>query len=1018
MSLRSPFPILALVALFVGAAIPASGQILAPASVTAPSDNMSDEVLRLLMQRSPGAQNNAAPLQPSIQIQNPPVYPPSYGATPFRPEQSPRKPEELSSLEKLMTARVGQRVLEFGYDLFSRGAPVIVRQSGALQDNYIMGSGDEVVVTLRGQQNAAYRARVDRDGRIVVPGILPVAASGRSFGAVRADLEAAVSRSFVGTAVDASIGEVRQLSVRVVGEVNTPGVFSLTGLSTALDALNLAGGVKKTGSLRNIEIIRGNRTIPVDIYALMTGRSGKGEITLAEGDRILVPLHGLSAAIVGQIKRPAIYEFADGQSSTRISDLLELAGGPEVRGTYRFSILRTREDGRRELAQVQSDSGAPIRDGDALFVDSTADVSLEQVQLLGSVTLSGSYALNSARTLHAILKSSDIFTLKPGQPLPYLLIGGILRIDSATLQRVLLPFSPIDVLAGKSDVTLQSNDIIYIINSAEMRYIAAVTSAAQEAATRRQPNLEPPVNRGEQSAPAQRSVPQRRDTIQANADGSQTVPDEETNLLSGDITTGNYRAGDFAGGNIATSNIATGNVRPGPGNQFAGYPAGSGLTPNSIGIDTEALIDANRESVDDGLPKLNGIPDPFDANGNLISYDPRLRMRPETQGNPDASYNRGSRALPQLTQPLRSAPRKRLFVGLDDDQRQLLVSTLGNYYVTVSGEVNHPGAFLAMSDTTLDKIVQAAGGLTAKVDLKAFEITSAQIDNRLGTSSTIRKSYDIAADQFSKIALRPYDRVRFNPVFSDRDDGEVTLYGEVRFPGSYEILRGERLSSVLARAGGFTDAAYAYGAIFLRRSVAEQERLVLHREADTLQSQVVALLGTATTQNAVSPTEVQYVSQLADRLRQSQGEGGRVAIQLDPKKLAGHPELDIVLEPGDRLYIPRKPNSVIVAGEVMSPSGIQYRDSLTVKSYIEQAGGVTDIADEGHIFIIQPDGSAVQASEGGWLGESTPLAPGSVIVVPRDLRPFSFDRVFSNVIQTTSQLAVTAASLSVIAAHP
>jgi len=396
----------------------------------------------------------------------------------------------------------------------------------------------------------------------------------------------------------------------------------------------------------------------------------------------------------------------------------------------------------------------------------------------------------------------------------------------------------------------------------------------------------------------------------------------------------------------------------------------------------------------------------------------RLLRGSQAQGIPDVSYNPGSRLSPQLTPPRRPVPRKRLFAGLDDEQRQLLVSTLGNYYVTVSGEVNHPGAFLAMSDTTLDKVVQAAGGLTAKVDLKAFEITSTDIDNRSGASRTLRKAYDIVADQFSTIALRPYDRVRFNPVFSDRDDGEVAVYGEVRFPGSYEILRGERLSSVLARAGGFTDAAYPYGAIFLRRSVAEQERGVLHREADTLQSQMVALLGTASSKDEVSPTEIQYVNQMADRLRLAEGQGGRVAVQLDPKKLVGHPELDIVLEPGDRLYIPRKPTSVVVAGEVMSPSGIQYRDNLTVKSYIEQAGGVTDIADEGHIFVIQPDGSAVQATEGGWLGEPTPLAPGSVIVVPRDLRPFSFDRVLGNVIQTTSQLAVTAASLSVIAAHP
>ena len=150
------------------------------------------------------------------------------------------------------------------------------------------------------------------------------------------------------------------------------------------------------------------------------------------------------------------------------------------------------------------------------------------------------------------------------------------------------------------------------------------------------------------------------------------------------------------------------------------------------------------------------------------------------------------------------------------------------------------------------------------------------------------------------------------------------------------------------------------------------------------------------------------------RLRQANGQGGRVAVEINPREIAAHPELDVTLEPGDQLFVPRTPNSVVVAGEVMSPSGIQFKEGRIVADYLALAGGTTEIADENHVFVIQPDGSAVQAQGSSWLGDPPKLAPGSVIVVPRTLHPFTWDVVLQNVIQMTSQLAITAASISVI----
>ena len=962
------------------------------------TDGLAQQILRSLGQN--GGQSTG-PLQPNIQIQNP-MLQNGIPTLPFNSLQgTPNTANNaaLSPLEKLMSLRTGQRILQFGYDVFGHGGPVIVRQSGALQDNYVLGEGDEIVATLRGQEANNYRTRVDRDGRVVLTGLPPIPAAGRSFGAFRADLEAAVSHAFVGTHVYVSVGTVRQISVTVVGEVNSPGIYNLTGLSTALDALNLAAGIRKTGSLRNIQIVRGDRVIRLDLYDLLSGNAPRADITLAEGDRVVVPLLSGAVAVAGEVRRPAIYELLPGEQGARVAALLALAGGPQVKGAYRFSLQQTRDDGRRELVSVTPASDLLVRDGDALFVSSSADAAIANVELAGASVAHGAFPLAGASSLRALLKSADMFAPQPGQPLPYLLIAGIERLNPQTLQRTVIPFSPMDVMAGKSDVALQSNDTVYILNVAEMRYIARRAVAAATADSESDQNRDS-ARRASDSTDATQPPPS---TLQAGA-ASGVFPLAPKSGPAPQIASP-------AAPQVPVISPLNGNATLNPYAFYPGYPGlgGSLASPGAFNSNNGSGIPD-----DESLPALKGIPAPPEDQSPQDATDTNDNTAPMGYGQPRRDiYAFGERVPGQSTS--RRPPMLRLFVGLDDDERQLLINTLSNYYVMVDGEVTDPGAFLAMPGVGLDKIAEAAGGVTPNVDLSGFEVSSSDIDNRSGVSRTMRKNYQLAVDQFSQVALKPLDRVRFNKIFSD-SSGEASLYGEVRYPGSYGIKRGEHLSSLLARAGGLTGDAYPYGAIFLRRSVAEQERGVLQREADTLESQLVGLMGTLTiAKTQVSDGEVAYITQLTQKMRTADGPGGRVAVVIDPKMVATHPELDVVLEPGDRLYVPRTPSSVVVAGEVMSPNGLQFQDGMTVNDYIARAGGATDVADDGHTFVIQPDGSAAQASGTSWLGDPPKLAPGSVIVVPRNLRPFDWNVVLENVIQLTSQLAITAASISVIA---
>ena len=956
--------------------------------------DLTGDIFRVLQQRLTG-QQSVPSLSPEVSVQNPVTYP--QGAS-----RSMVSTAALSPIERLMSARAGVPLRQFGYDVFGRGTPVVVRQTGSLPEDYVLGEGDEIVLTLHGQQNSSFRTKIDRDGRAVLPSLPAIPAAGRRFGEFRADIEAAARQALTGTEAIVSVGTVRQISVRVAGEVNSPGLVSVSGLATALDALSLAGGIKNSGSLRSVQVVRGDKTTRLDLYSLLSGQAGGSDFGLAEGDRIVVPLQTSAVAVVGQVKRQAIYELPPGQNAVSIFEALRLAGGTEVRGSYRYSILHTREDGKREMIQVASGTSPNIQDGDILFVASTSDVSLAKVELMGATAVDGTYPLNTVRSLHGLLTSADMFTPTLGKPLPYMLADAVIRLDPATLQRTVIPFSAVDVLEGKADMALQSNDQVYITNVAEMRYIAHRAADALRTPAKR---VSDHPEQGAEAATPEAAIASAvagtgaNNNAVENAAAAAAVPAADPRLAQLGNLAGGGNLAQLLGGGAPAAGAAPANALSQL--NIPPYVAAAALS----GLGQSAPAQA--EPQDQGPPKSDaerlypGIRAPADA---LAVDDPENHL----EGDDPTARPLGN----QMRVPRREPPR--LFTGIDDDSRRLLVSTLGNYTVTVVGEVNNPGDFLVMPDTGLDRVVQAAGGLTPKVDLHSFEVTSAQIDNGSGSSRTVRRNYTTPPGQFPEIALKPFDRIRFNPVFSDRDAGDVSLVGEVKFPGGYEILRGEHLSSVLARAGGFTESAYPSGVIFLRKSVAESERGVLQREADALEREVIGIVGTVTNKQQINEAEIGYVTQMIARLRSGGDPTGRIAVTLDPKALAAHPELDLVMEPGDQIFVPRRPSSVVVAGEVMSAGGIQYRSDRSVADYVALAGGVTEIADDDHMFVIQPDGTALQVSGQSWLSDPPKLEPGSVVVVPRRLRHFTWDTVLEDVVQVGSQLAITAASLAII----
>src|SRR6202050_4838725 len=221
----------------------------------------------------------------------------------------------------------GQEGLKaYGYDLFegvpSTFAPVTDIQ---VPVDYIVGPGDQLEIQLYGNEPARYELTVERDGRINFPKLGPILVSGMPFNTAREIIEAHVEKQLIGSHVSVTIGDLRSIRVFVLGEAQKPGSYTVSGLSTMTNALFVSGGVKRIGSLRNIQLKRDGKLITtLDLYDLLLRGDTSNDRHLLPGDVIFIPPIGPPVAVYGAVHRPAIYEL---KTETTVAQVIDLAGG-------------------------------------------------------------------------------------------------------------------------------------------------------------------------------------------------------------------------------------------------------------------------------------------------------------------------------------------------------------------------------------------------------------------------------------------------------------------------------------------------------------------------------------------------------------------------------------------------------------------------------------------------------------------------------------------------------------------
>lgn len=339
--------------------------------------------------------------------------------------------------------------------------------------------------------------------------------------------------------------------------------------------------------------------------------------------------------------------------------------------------------------------------------------------------------------------------------------------------------------------------------------------------------------------------------------------------------------------------------------------------------------------------------------------------------------------------------------------------------VSVGGRVKVPGQYPLEPGMTVKDLLRAGGGLDQAAYQGTAEIARYQVvDGAQRQTAVIDLDLAriIAGDPAADLPLQPYDHLVVKEVQDWREQESITITGEVRFPGTYPIRPGERLASVIERAGGLTPLAFPEGSVFTRVSVKQREQRQLEEMAQRLKRELAALAlqqsqadGKADSTNALAAGQ----GLLADL--QATEAMGRLVIRLDEvMHAAPGSENDVIALNGDQLFIPREPQSVTVIGEVQGGTSHLYQAGLSKDDYIARSGGFTQRADKRRVYVIRANGEVVTGGGSAWFrsGSAQEIHPGDTVVVPlnaQQMRPLT---MWTSVTQILFNLAVAVAAVN------
>jgi polysaccharide biosynthesis/export protein len=774
----------------------------------------------------------------------------------------------------------------FGQDVFRDDArnSEFIPMDLPVGPDYVLGPGDGLAIDVWGSVSERINRTVDREGRLALPEVGPILVSGRSLGEVQQTVQQDFRTLYRDISADVSLSRLRTIRVYVVGDVEHPGAYDISSLSTPLNAMFVAGGPTSRGSLRILQHLRGKDLVQeVDVYDLLL-RGVKSDLKqLQNGDTVRVPPISAEVTVEGMVRRPSIYEL---KGEKTLAEVLELAGGILPAATLRhIEVQRLEAHEKRtmlslditetqdpEAVQKQLE-GFSVQNDDVVHIFPIAPFNRDAVYLQGHVLRPGRYSYHPGMKLTDVVSSyADVL------PEPASKYAEIVRLNPPDFRPSVESFDLAAALANPAAApALQPLDTVRIFSRYNFENPPAVSIGGE-------------------------------------------VRNPGTYRTSGQIHLTD--AIHLAGGVLPDALLGDA--------QIYRYLPDSKLKIMNVDL-KEALA---------GNPIDNIMLDPRDrilVHRNLAKVDPPS--------------------------------------------------------VSIRGEVARPGRYPLTTNLRVSDLIHVAGGLKRSADPSEADLTHyipKDPKQQIGEHEEISIAAASSGDTSQDALLRDGDVLTIRQVPHWNDIGaSIQVQGEVQHPGTYGIRPGERLSSIMLRAGGFLPTAYPQGAVLGRQEVRDiqqksKEELIQRIEQDAANYKI-SVSATAQDQAALQLASVQQHQRAAEALRAAPVTG-RLVIKLGSnlKQLENSPD-DVELRNGDSLYIPKRPNFVIIVGQVYNPNAINFIPGRSAGWYLQRAGGPTDLAEKKAIFIIRANGSVVTGKGNGWWGGdvlSARIEAGDSIVIP------------------------------------
>lgn len=369
--------------------------VLLSAAGTAAAQTSNDEgLLGALRGANPAS---ALPARPP-QIVDPRIAVPAANALPVAPapapaETPPRKlpPLATTDFQRFVAESSGRSVPIFGANLFDETSPGFTPLTGVpVPANYVIGPGDEVLVRSTGVLDFELRLTVDRNGQIVLPKVGPVQLAGVRVAELESYLTREISRSFRNFTLSATLGQLRSIDIYVVGQARAPGKFTVSSLTSLVNAIFLSGGPNANGSMRRIRLVRDSKIVAdFDLYRFILNGDRSRDERLLPGDVIVFPSAGPRVALLGATLSPAVYELTEGEGT--IGDLLAWSGGLPVLTAPQRALLERIEPAQsapRRVEEFSLDAAGlqrRLRDGDVITLLPISPEFANAVTLRGNV---------------------------------------------------------------------------------------------------------------------------------------------------------------------------------------------------------------------------------------------------------------------------------------------------------------------------------------------------------------------------------------------------------------------------------------------------------------------------------------------------------------------------------------------------------------------------------------------------------------------------------------------------------